>query len=81
MAELGCQARVKDWAWKMPRVREQAEKMLRHTLKEAGAHSIVIEPPEHVLVDGYVDEEGDWQPIDKPYWVMDLMAKGQTNGP
>ena len=79
MAEVFCQIRVSERAWKVPAIRDRSFDSLRRTLEIAGAHDIKIEPPQHIYVDGVVDEEGDWQPIDKPYWVWDIMAMGRDD--
>ncbi len=79
IAELACQARVSTRAWKVPGIRERIESQLRYTLKAAGAYGIEIEPPVLIHVTGFVDEEGDWQPLDKPYWAWDTIAIGQSD--
>ena len=79
MAELGCQIQVSERAWKVPGIRERSLFLLRRNLELANAHDIKIEAPEHLYIDGLVDEEGDWHPIEKPYWVWEVMATGETD--
>ena len=79
MTELGCQIRVSDRAWKVPAIRERSFQALRRNLELANAHDIEIEEPERVFVDGYVDEDGEWVAIEKPYWAWDIMAIGQAD--
>ena len=77
MAELFCQIRISERAWKVRGIRERSFQQLRRKLQLAGAHDIQIESPQHIYVDGFVDEEGDWHEIDKPYWAWDVLAVGQ----
>lgn len=78
MAELACQVRVSDRAWEYPAIREDAEKRLRYRLEKSDAHDIKIEEPVHVYVDGFLDEDGEWVWLEKPFWIWELNAVGET---
>ena len=77
--DLYCQIRVSERAWKAPGIRERSFHQLRRKLELAGARDIKIEAPQHIYVDGFVDEKGDWHEIAEPYWAWDIIAIGQKD--